>query len=118
MRARVTERVAGLDNAAAIAAHAVTTAIAIGPYDLSHSLGYSEEMLGALAGEGRGPFEAAAVAQIKAAGEACGKTMWRIGDGAQLVREGFHFLCIGEPIAMMKGAMAAANQDAKAAPRL
>ena len=44
--------------------------------------------------------------------------MWRIGDGAQLVREGFHFLCIGEPIAMMKGAMAAANRDAKAAPCL
>ena len=72
----------GLDNAAAIAAHAVTTAIAIGPYDLSHSLGYSEEMLGALAGEGRGPSEAAAVAQIKAAGEACGNHVADWGRGA------------------------------------
>jgi hypothetical protein len=32
-----------------------------------------------------------------------------------MVREGFHFLCVGEPMAMLKGALVDAQQDAVAA---
>ena len=98
----------GLDHAEEIAGHEITTAIAIGPYDLSADLGVCSEM--------DHPDMKAAVEVIRKAGEKSGKTMWRIGDGSVLAKEGFHFLCIGELMAMLKNEMARANkaaQDAK-----
>lgn len=88
----------GLANAPAIAAHPLTTAIAVGPYDLSADLGCcwdpGDEQL------------VAALGQIRAAGRAAGKTMWMIGDGPTLVREGYTFLCVGDPSAILGQAMA------------
>ena len=95
----------GLDHADAIAAHEITTAVAIGPYDLSTDLGVCFQMDHA--------DMAAAVARIRRAGEKAGKTMWRIGDGASLAQEGFHFLCIGEPMALLQGELARLNRAAK-----
>jgi hypothetical protein len=43
--------------------------------------------------------------------------MWRIGHGPTMVREGFHFLCIGEPMAMLKGALAQAQLETSGATR-
>ncbi len=87
----------GLQNVDQIAAHEITSAIAIGPYDLSMELGVGAEL--------GHPTMMTAIARIRAAGEAAGKSMWRIGDGPTMVREGFHFLCVGEPMAMLKGAL-------------
>ena len=89
---------AGLANVETIAAHELTTAIAIGPYDLSADLGVCFDMDHAQMRD--------AVAAIKTAGVKAGKTMWRIGDGPTLVAEGFHFLCIAEPINFLQQKLA------------
>lgn len=95
----------GLDNVAAIAAHDMTTAIAVGPYDLSASLGVcwqaqSVELLGALD-------------RIRAAGQAAGKNMWMIGNGPELVRRGYRFVCIGEPTMHLQMSLTELNQVTK-----
>lgn len=98
---------AGLDQVEAIAAHPLTTAIAVGPYDLSADLGVcwrpeSAEMQQALA-------------RIRSAGKSVGKNMWMIGDGAALAREGYTFLCIGEPVMTLQARLAELNAAAKEA---
>jgi 2-keto-3-deoxy-L-rhamnonate aldolase RhmA len=83
----------GLANAAAIASHPLTTAIAVGPYDLSAELGCcwdpADERL------------VAALREIRAAGGAAGKNMWMIGNGPALARQGYSFICIGDPSALL-----------------
>jgi 2-keto-3-deoxy-L-rhamnonate aldolase RhmA len=79
----------GLDNVQAIAAHELVTAIAVGPYDLSAELGccwdpQDDRLQGALR-------------RIRGAGTAAGKNMWMIGDGPTLVKNGYTFLCVGDP---------------------
>ncbi len=93
----------GLDHLDEIATHEITTAMAIGPYDLSIELGVGAQM--------DHPKLMEATGRIHAAAQRAGKTMWRIGHGPTMVREGFHFLCIGEPMAMLKGALAQAQQE-------
>lgn len=98
---------AGLDQVEAIAAHPLTTAIAVGPYDLSADLGVcwrpgSAEMQQALA-------------RIRSAGKSVGKNMWMIGDGAELAREGYTFLCIGEPVMTLQARLGELNAAAKEA---
>ncbi len=97
----------GLGNLDEIAAHEITTAMAIGPYDLSMDLGVGGQM--------DHPDLMSATGQIRAAGERAGKAMWRIGHGPTMAQEGYHFLCIGEPMAMLKGALAQQQQDTVAA---
>ena len=92
----------GLANADAIAAHEITTAIAIGPYDLSADLGVCEIM--------DAPQMRDAIEVIRRAGERCGKTMWRIGDGPTLAAAGFTFLCIAEPMAALKETLGQKNR--------
>jgi len=99
------ESQAGLDHVDEIAAHEITTAIAIGPYDLAADLG--------VCWQPDHPKLQAAIAQIRAAGVRAGKTMWRIGDGPELAREGYHFLCIGEPMAMLQGALERVNRETR-----
>jgi len=99
----------GLANVDAIAAHEITTAIAIGPYDLSADLGVCFEM--------DHPKMQEAVEEIRAAGEKAGKTMWRIGDGETLASEGYHFLCIGTPEGIFRTALSVLNQATKTAVR-
>ncbi|MDA0834880.1 MAG: aldolase/citrate lyase family protein [Planctomycetota bacterium] len=85
----------GLDNADAIANHEITTAIAIGPYDLSADLG--------VCGELTGEKMFAVYDQIREAGRRAEKNMWMIGDGPTLQQRGFTFLCIGEPVTALEG---------------
>ena len=92
----------GLDNAEEIAAHQITTAVAIGPYDLSTDLGVCFHM--------DHPKLEAAVERIRRAGEKAGKTMWRIGDGPTLAQQGYHFLCIGEPMGILQESLVQLNQ--------
>jgi 2-keto-3-deoxy-L-rhamnonate aldolase RhmA len=84
----------GLANVGQIASHELTTAMAIGPYDLSVDLG--------VAGNVSGPEITAATMTIQRAARAAGKTMWVIGDGPALIDQGFSFLCIAEPTGLLE----------------
>ena len=87
----------GLQNAASVAGHPITTALAVGPYDLSAELGVCGKM--------DDPALKQALETIRAAARSVGKEAWMIGDGAQLVREGWHFLCLGEPTWLLEEAL-------------
>jgi 2-keto-3-deoxy-L-rhamnonate aldolase RhmA len=78
----------GLDNVEAIAQHPLTTAMAIGPYDLSADLG--------ICWEPEHPELVQAFARIKQAAADAGKNMWAIGDGAVMRQRGFNFICLTE----------------------
>lgn|SRR5262245_26190642 len=78
-----------LANAAAIVAHEITTALAVGPYDLSAELGVCGKM--------DDPALHDALDTIRAAARSAGKEPWMIGDGIQLARAGWRFICLGEP---------------------
>jgi 2-keto-3-deoxy-L-rhamnonate aldolase RhmA len=88
----------GLENLDAIAAHEMTTAMAIGPYDLSVELGVGGQM-------DAQPLQQA-LKQIRAVGEKVGKSCWMIGSGtAEMARDGWRFLCFGEPTWILEGAL-------------
>lgn len=87
----------GLANAAALAAHEMTSALAVGPYDLSAELGVCGVM--------DAPVLLEALAKLRATAAAVGKPMWMIGDAEQLAQQGWNFLCIGEPSWMLVGAV-------------
>ena len=91
------ESAEGVQNAEAIAADPLTTAIAVGPYDLSASLGVCWNPDDALL--------RSAIQTIRDAGSKAGKNMWMIGDGNKLVKEGFTFICFGDPVPMMAASM-------------
>jgi 2-keto-3-deoxy-L-rhamnonate aldolase RhmA len=97
----------GLANVAEIAAHEITTSIAVGPYDLSAELGVCGEQNHAVVRE--------ALGRIRQAGAACGKEMWMIGDPTQLVRDGYHFICMGEPSWLLEVALKQKSQEARSA---
>ncbi len=79
----------GLDQVDQIANHEIVTALAIGPYDLSVSLGYSKDP--------QNPTFRKAIQDVRQAGIGVGKNTWIMGNGSSLIDEGFTFLCIGEP---------------------
>lgn len=88
----------GLENAAAIAAHEITTALAIGPYDLSADLGVCGRM--------DDPLLKGALDRIRAAGSAAGKETWMIGgDATRLAQDGWRFMCVGEPTFVLQAAL-------------
>jgi 2-dehydro-3-deoxyglucarate aldolase/4-hydroxy-2-oxoheptanedioate aldolase len=88
----------GLERATEIALHSLTTALAVGPYDLSAELG--------VCGQLDAPPLRSALKTIRAAADAAGKPAWMIGsDAEQLVRDGWRFLCIGEPTSILEAAL-------------
>lgn len=88
----------GLSNVERIARHDLTTALAIGPYDLSAELGVCAEM--------DSPTLQRALLAIRAAGDAAGKATWMIGSNvAQLVQDGWTFICVGEPTWILYAAL-------------
>jgi 2-keto-3-deoxy-L-rhamnonate aldolase RhmA len=87
----------GLENSEAIARDPLTTAMAIGPYDLSADLG--------VCWQPDHPLLIGAVDRIRKAGRAAGKNMWMIGDGPSLAKRGFNFICVGEPTVLMASAL-------------
>lgn len=96
----------GLDNVDAIAAHPVTTAMAIGPYDLSADLG--------VCWQPASPVLVDAIERVRAAARKVGKATWMIGDGAALRARGFTFLCIAEPVMLLEGTLKSAAAAARA----
>ncbi len=95
----------GLENAEAIARHPITTAIAIGPYDLSADLG--------VCWQPESPELNGAIERIRQAGRAAGKNMWMIGDGPALTQRGFTFLCLTEPIMFLAASLGQLVQNTR-----
>ena len=95
----------GLKNVSAIAAHEITTAMAVGPYDLSAELG--------LCWKPDHPRFLEAIDTIRSAAMEAGKKMWMIGDAKTSAQRGFTFLCIGEPIAILENVLSTMNREAK-----
>lgn len=87
----------GVANARAIAAHEVTTALAVGPYDLSARLG--------VCWNPDAPELQDALSAIRQAADDAGKPMWMIGDGAALRKKGYNFLCIAEPMYLLRATL-------------
>ena len=87
----------GMNNLEKIATHEITTAMAIGPFDLSAEFG--------VCGDTAGPEVSEAARQIDRAAKAAGKRMWVIGDGPTLIRQGFSFLCIAQPIGLLEATL-------------
>jgi 2-keto-3-deoxy-L-rhamnonate aldolase RhmA len=92
------ETPAALERAREIAAHELTTALGIGPFDLSAQLG----VCGATYDD---PQMAAAIESWRAAAKTVGKPTWMIGPGLKLVEMGFRFICIGEPSSLLTVAL-------------
>ncbi len=84
----------GIDNADAIAADDMVTAMGIGPFDLSAKLG--------LCHEPGHPTLLAAWDAIHTSAKNAGKSMWAIGDAKILHDRGLRFICIGEPMVMLE----------------
>ena len=101
------ESIQGLDRVDEIAGHEITTAMAIGPYDLSAELG--------VCGELDHPRCLDAEAKIRDAGRRAGKKMWVIGDPVALTSRGHTFLCVGEPTNMLEKAIRRARSIAREA---
>jgi 2-keto-3-deoxy-L-rhamnonate aldolase RhmA len=91
------ESVTGLENAQAIASDPLTTALAVGPYDLSADLG--------VCWQADHPKLIEALQRIQKASAAAGKTTWMIGDGAMLMKQGFRFFCMAEPMMLLEGTL-------------
>lgn len=87
----------GIEHAQEIAAHEITTALAVGPFDLSTRLG--------ICGERDHPKQEAALRTIREAAEQAGKPPWMIGNGEQRAREGYKFLCIAEPTYLLESTL-------------
>lgn len=95
----------GLERLDEIAHHEITTAMAIGPYDLSADLG--------VCGESTGPKMEGAIKQIRLAAKTAGKNMWMIGDGPALAEQGFTFLCIAEPTWLLQATLRSITEEVK-----
>ena len=92
------EHVRAVDSLEAILQVAGLDALLIGPYDLSAELGVCGDM--------HAPALRQALATIRAAAEAAGKATWMIGsDAAALARDGWRFLCLGEPTWILMAAL-------------
>jgi 4-hydroxy-2-oxoheptanedioate aldolase len=88
------ESLVGLANVDAIAAHEMTTHLAVGPYDLSAHLG--------VCWKPESPELQAALRRIKEVAERHGKTLWGIGAPAVTEGLGLHFYALGEPLQFME----------------
>jgi 2-keto-3-deoxy-L-rhamnonate aldolase RhmA len=78
----------GLKNVETIARHEMTTAIAIGPYDLSADLG--------ICWQPDHPKLLEAAETVRSAGKKAGKNMWNIGNAGDLKKRGYTFFCATE----------------------
>ncbi len=91
------ESLEGLRNADAIAVHPLTTALGVGPFDLSANLGVCWQPQDSRLQE--------ALRTLRHAAERAGKPFWMIGDPGPLVAEGYRFVCMGEPMMMLQAAL-------------
>ena len=78
----------GVQNAEAIARHEVTTALGVGPYDLSARLG--------VCWQPDSVQHKKALSAIQDAARLAGKPTWTIGDGQLRADQGHRFICLTE----------------------
>jgi 2-keto-3-deoxy-L-rhamnonate aldolase RhmA len=97
---------AGLRHAREIAAHPITTALGVGPFDLSAELG--------VCWDPQHPSFVEALAAIHHAAEAAGRPVWMIGNSEELAKQGYNFLCIGDPMTFVQEGFTAAVQSSRA----
>lgn len=95
----------GLENVEIIADDEITTALAVGPYDLSADLG--------VCWDPDAPELQQALQAVREAGRAAGKNTWMIGDGPTLIERGFNFLCIAEPSLYLQAQLTGLNRAVK-----
>lgn len=89
---------AGVKNAEQIASHPLTTALGLGPYDLSADLGCCWDP--------ENSDHKRAIEQVRAAAEQAGKPVWIGCDAERLRREGYSFLWIGSVSGLLLGSFA------------
>lgn len=95
----------GADNAAALAAHPLVTALGLGPYDLSADLGCCWD-------PGNERY-AAALQQVKAAADQAGKKVWAGTDAPALRAAGYTFLWIGTTTTLLGDAITRSIREIK-----
>lgn len=95
----------GLENVDAIARHPLTSALAIGPYDLSADLGVCWDPEAEVLKQ--------ALQTVRDAGQRAGKNTWMIGDAPTLIKRGFTFLCLAEPTMFLQGQLTNFNRAVK-----
>jgi len=88
----------GLKNSDAIAAHPLTTALGVGPFDLSANLG--------VCWQPDHPKLCEALANLRQSAARAGKPFWMIGDSGQLTAQGYKFICMGEPMMLLQATLA------------
>ena len=98
----------GLENADAIAADEMVTAMGLGPFDLSADLGHCFDP--------DHPELVAAWQRVLSAATGAGKRMWAIGSPETLRRRGVTFTCVGEPVELLRSAAAALVQEVRGWP--
>jgi 2-keto-3-deoxy-L-rhamnonate aldolase RhmA len=99
----------GLEHAKAIVCHPVTTALAVGPYDLSAALGVCGDM--------QSPILREAVSRLKQTATAAQKALWMMGgDPSRLAQDGYHFVCLGEAMAILESAFRGLSRPPSQAP--
>jgi 2-keto-3-deoxy-L-rhamnonate aldolase RhmA len=97
-----------LSQVAEIARHELTSAVAVGPFDLSAELGCCGDM--------QSPILKDALKQILAAAKAAGKPGWMYGgDTGELIRSGWNFVCFGEASTVLESALRDRVTQARAA---
>ncbi|MBI83864.1 MAG: hypothetical protein CMJ81_11750 [Planctomycetaceae bacterium] len=92
------ETMEALSCAQEIAQHELTTALGIGPYDLSAQLGICWKGLDH-------PTMKQSLEQLRAAAQSADKPFWMIGAGEVLVEKGFRFICMGEATGLFQLAL-------------
>jgi len=103
------ENIKGVRNADQIVRHPITTALALGPYDLALDLGIPFQWT-------RKSHLTATVSGLVQVADQAGKGTWCIGPTDLLREIGMRLLGLGEPTAMMQLAMRRAVEHAEAAP--
>ncbi len=94
---------AGVANVAAIAAHALVTAVGLGPYDLSADLGCCWN-------PDDGEFQRT-LAHIKQAADQVDKKVWAGCDGPALRAQGYSFLWLGTATTLLTNAITRSVQE-------
>ena len=87
----------GLENARAIAAHPLTTALGIGPFDLSARLG--------VCGDANHAKIQAAQQHLREAATAADKPAWTIGDAPTMIARNYRFICVGDPTSLLQATL-------------
>ena len=95
----------GVEHAEAIARHEITTALGVGPYDLSARLG--------VCWQPDSPEHQNALTAIQDAAKLAGKPTWTIGDGRLRANQGHRFICLTEASMFLEASLGNLVRDVR-----